>query len=100
MIGEIGRLILAILWRCDTEERDARSAFVQARRERVARQVQEAKERLADVRRQIRDAEGMEEGVIFQFERLLTEIRLEDRTSKTVMAEVAAPMNRLRSLRR
>ena len=100
MLGEIGRLILVIIWRYDTEERNAQTAFVQAHRERVARQIQEAKARLADLRIQIRDVMEMEEGMIFQFDRLLTEIRLEDRMSKTIMADVAAPMNRLHSLRR
>lgn len=100
MIGEIGRLILVVFWRWDTEERDARSAFIQAHRERVARQLQEAKVRLADLRLQLRDAKEMEEGLIFQFDRLLTEIRIDDRVSKTATADIAAPMNRLRSLRK
>lgn len=87
VIGEIGRILLAALWRLD-------------RREGMALHIDLLRVRLARLQERIRDAAEREEGLLFQFDKLLSEIRNEHRVDRSPMATIAAPMNRLCSMRR
>jgi hypothetical protein len=95
MLGEIGRLLLAILWRSDTHDQQRRwDSIVEARRK-----LDDARRKLNELQTKKRDLEEIREGLIWQFDKLLNEIRCETR-AEARLGEVATPMKRLRSMRR
>lgn len=85
MLGQVGRVLLALLWRMD-------------RRGVQQYNITTARARVAEVQTLLIDAKGREEGFLFQFDQLLQEIRNEVRVDKTELAATALPMNRLRLL--